>query len=84
MKDKLSTTIVFITSDQLHAHDVKTYKCTFSSDDEEFVDGEYESYQEYVTEMINMELDAHNQQFVNAFAMTEEAFTSMVNRAITK
>ena len=84
MENKLSTTIVFIASDWLHAHDVETHKMTFTSQDEEFVHDDYESFQEYVNEMVNDELDGHAQQFVQAFAMTEEAYNSMIDKAIAE
>jgi len=83
MENIQSTTIVFIANEWLHAHDVETHKMTFTSRDEEFVhNDDYESFQEYVDDMVNMELDGHAQHFVNAFAITEEAFNNMIDKAL--
>ncbi len=84
MENIQSITIVFIANEWLHAHDIETHKMTFTSRDEEFVhNDEYESFQEYVDDMVHMELYGHAQHFVNAFAMTEEAFNNMIEREIT-
>jgi hypothetical protein len=77
MKNVLSTTIIFIANQSLHDPTVETYSITYTSNDEDFED-DFDSFQEYVTHMVHDELDGHAQQFTYAFAMTQEAYNSMI------
>ena len=78
----LTTTIVFIASDWMHSHDVDVYHIDYTEQDEDYVNEEWETFQEYVDQMVSDELDAHQQHGTYCMPLSLEAFEALKTKTL--